>query len=99
MPGNSSVITGQTAPTTPDSVSADCLAGWLSGRLVSEHTPLSEVVAELERTYDVSIVPSEPELNDLTLTSTCEVSDEIDTVLSSLCLTLEGYEYEAGTML
>lgn len=90
-----SQIVGRLPPEPPGSVDADYLLGWLKGQLVFRKTPLSEIVAELERTYDVPILLANSHLGDLTMTA--EFADaSIDEILSSICLTLNiGYTVES----
>lgn len=48
---------------------------WLDGRLVFEHTPLSEVVEELARYHEVGFVFADPSLAKLTLSGTFYTGD------------------------
>lgn len=92
--GQRSQIGEDKKPLEPEEVDVDRLLGWLEGKLVFELTPLDEIIAELERTYDVQIDVDDAELASLTLTATFE-QVSIETVLSSICLTL-GTEYGYG---
>jgi len=48
---------------------------WLDGRLVFEHTPLSEVIEELARYHEVGFVFADPSLAKLTLSGTFDTGD------------------------
>lgn len=50
-------------------------AAWVEGRLVFEHTPLAEVVAELERHHPVRFVLADPLLARQTLSGSFEIAD------------------------
>lgn len=50
-------------------------SGWLDGRLTFNHTPLSQVVAELERHHDVHFVFSDVTLRNETLSGAFEAAD------------------------
>ena len=93
--GQMSQIVGQHSPEPPELVDAEYLLGWLNGRLIFKKTPLPEIVAELERTYDVSIVLHNSTLADLTMTAEFE-NASIEEILSSICLTLNiSYTYDS----
>lgn len=85
--GQMSKIIEAMPPLTPTTVNPDHLLGWLNGRLVFEETPLIEVVAELERYYDVSIriEIENPESRILTAQF---ANQSVESVLSSICLAL-----------
>ena len=89
--GQMSQITGNRRPQAPKSVDTERLLGWLEGRLVFEKTPLTEILDELERYYDVFIESADSELSHETLTATFNHLP-LETVLSSICLTL-GAQY------
>jgi len=92
--GQMSQITGNVPPQPPQNVDVDHLLGWLEAKIVFEKTPLAEIVAELERDYDVSIELGNSRLSQKTLTATFE-NLPIETVLSSICLTLNShYEFD-----
>jgi transmembrane sensor len=84
-------ITGNQPPQVPKRVDTERLLGWLEGRLVFEKTPLTEILDELERYYDVFIESADSELAQETLTATFDHLP-LETVLSSICLTL-GAQY------
>ncbi|AEG01904.1 FecR family protein [Methylomonas methanica] len=50
-------------------------ASWADGRLVFDHTPLAEVVAELERHHPVRFVFADPALARQTLSGSFEIAD------------------------
>jgi len=81
-------------PSLPENVDTDYILGWLEGRLVFEKTPLQEIIAELARTYDVSIEVKHSDLNEQTITATFD-NLPIETVLASICLTL-GVDFKTG---
>ncbi len=88
--GQMSRITGNVPPQPPQNVDVNHLLGWLEGKIVFEKTPLTEIIAELERDYDVSIELGNLRLSQKTLTATFE-NLPIETVLSSICLTLNSH--------
>ena len=63
------------------------MLGWLDGKIVFEQTNLAEVIAELQRVYDVSIELSNPALGQMTITGAFQ-NKPIESVLASICLTL-----------
>ncbi len=85
--GQMSQVFGHHAPEPPNSVDTKYLLGWLENRLAFEKTPLHEIIAELERFYDVSILLSDTTLANQTITAEFEDAS-IQDVLSSICLTL-----------
>ncbi|MFQ5640645.1 MAG: FecR family protein, partial [bacterium] len=74
-------------PETPTPVVSELLLDWLHGGLVFDHTPLSEIVAELQRFYDVPIELENAALSEYTITGTFR-DKPLATVLTSICLTL-----------
>jgi transmembrane sensor len=87
---------GQNNPEAPKSIDANHLLGWLEGKIVFEQAPLAEVVAELQRIYNVTIELSNPALGVNTITGSFH-NKPIETVLASLCLTLNlQYRQQAG---
>lgn len=85
--GQMSQVFDHHAPEIPKSVDTKYLLGWLENRLVFEKTTLSEIVAELERFYNVSILLSDTTSANHTITAEFEDAS-IQDVLSSICLTL-----------
>jgi len=69
-------------------VNADRLLGWLKGRLVFDKMPVSEIIGELERTFGASIEVKGVDLARKTVTAEFD-EPSFETVLSSLCLTLD----------
>jgi transmembrane sensor len=82
-----SSVRGQAVPEFPTEVPADYLLGWLEGRIVFDRTPLSEVVAELERVYGTTIELSDPDLGRGTITGSFE-NKQVEPVLTAICRTL-----------
>jgi len=92
--GQMSQVAGNVSPDPPEDVNVEHLLGWLKDRLVFEKTPLGEILDELERYYDISVKSMDPELDQKTITATFE-DESIETVLASLCLTLNAkFEYD-----
>ncbi len=71
----------------PESVDADRMLGWLEGRMVFDRAPVSEVLAELKRTLDVTVILEDADLASRTVTAEFD-KPAAETVLSSLCLSL-----------
>lgn len=72
----------------PESVDADHLLGWLDGKLVFDRAPVPEVLAEIGRTFDVTVDLDDAALAKRTVTADFE-HPSLETVLSSLCLSLD----------
>ncbi|MFZ5517536.1 MAG: FecR family protein [Candidatus Zhuqueibacterota bacterium] len=87
-----SCLDEKAAPTSPKTVDADFLLGWLKGRLVFERTPILEIIAELERRYNISIVMDNVDVKNETITASFD-SSSLETIFASLCLTL-GIQYK-----
>ena len=87
LKGQASSVMQNFDPGLPEEVNTDYLLGWMSGKLVFDETPLSEIVAELERFYDVPISVENSKLNSYTLTGSFKNRD-VDSVLTMICLTL-----------
>ncbi len=87
-----SCLDERAAPSAPQEVDADHLLGWLNGRLVFERTPMMEIIDELERTFSISVVTNNLDINDQTITANFETTS-LETVCASLCLTL-GIQYK-----
>ena len=85
--GQMSKVIGKSPPQPPANIDTHYSLGWLRGQLVFEKTPLSEIVDELQRKFDVSIVFADPSLTHRTMTADFEDAT-IDEILSSICLTL-----------
>jgi transmembrane sensor len=86
--GQMSKVIGQSPPQPPTDVDTHYSLGWLRGQLVFIKTPLSEIVDELQRKFDVSIEFADPSLTHRTMTADFEDAT-IDEILSSICLTLD----------
>jgi len=82
-----SVCSQQSAPTSPRRIDAGEALSWLEGRIVFDQTPLSEVVAELQRVYNVAIALANPALGENTITGSFH-DKPIESVLASICLTV-----------
>lgn len=82
-----SKIVKKNAPTKPSKVDADFLLGWLNGKLVFESTPLSEIVKDLERYYNVKVNLANNDISRLRLTGAFD-NEKIDSVLTKICLAL-----------
>ena len=80
-------IAKNSSPVAPQFVDSNYLLGWLDGRIVFEKTPLKEIIAELERSFDVTIVLEDVELQDHTITANFS-SSSLETMIESICLTL-----------
>ena len=85
--GQMSQIMGNQSPQAPRSIDTERFLGWMEGRLIFERTPLTEILDELERYYDVFIESADSELGQEALTATFDHLP-LETVLSSICLTL-----------
>lgn len=91
-----SCIAEQSAPTNPATVDANYLLGWLHGRLVFERRPMLEIIDEIERTYDISVLIENIDLEGKTITASFD-SSSIETIFASLCLTLDiHYKIDRG---
>ncbi len=82
-------------PSKPVIVDAELLTGWLKNILVFDKTPLSEIVAELQRYYGIQIELAQGDnLDNLELSG--EFSNRpAEEVVSLICLALDlNYEYD-----
>ncbi len=82
-----SICRNDAEPEPPNEVDSQKLLGWLQNKIVFEQTPLSEIVAELQRFYDVAIKLADPALDKVTLTGSFQ-DKPVEVVIESLCLTL-----------
>ncbi|MBN1997163.1 FecR domain-containing protein [candidate division KSB1 bacterium] len=92
-----SEISENQPPLKPWSVNAQELLGWRSGKLVFNHTKLSELAGEIGRWYDVDIFIKNKKLETKTITA---VFDRLPLkkVLYSISSTLDiQYKYENGS--
>ncbi len=86
--GQTSTVVGQNPPTPVQTSTSLAELAWLQNRLYFEKTSLNEVVAELERFYDISIHIENQRFASMTLTG--EFTDlSADSAIASICLTLE----------
>jgi transmembrane sensor len=86
--GEMAVIVGEAAPTAPMNVDVNAMLGWLEGKIVFVRTSFADILAELERRYDVSIDLQSPQIAEQTVTASFD-QVSLATVLRSLCLTVE----------
>ncbi len=82
-----SICRKNSVPETPIAVNVQKLIGWMHNRIVFERMPLTEILAELERFYDVDIELKSRALEDSSLTGTF-YDKPLETVLTSICMTL-----------
>lgn len=85
--GETSKVIASKSPADPTKVNTDKLLGWMDGKMVFENTSLSEITNEIERHYDIKITLENLELSKYNLTGTFD-NEEIDTVLTKICLAL-----------
>ena len=81
-----SQVVADASPLDSKPVQADRLIGWFEGKLIFEHCPFNEFVAEIERQYNTEIQIQSDNLKDLKLSGTFD-NLTIEQVLSSVCLT------------
>ncbi len=92
-----STIVRNEKPTVPKPVHASYLLGWLNNKLVFDKTPLSDVVDELERFYDIKLFMASENLKTYTLSGSFKNNDA-DSALTMICLALDlKYEKQNGT--
>ena len=90
-----SICRKSAVPNAPLTVDSERLLGWLQNRIVFERTPLTQIIAELQRIYDIRIELASRALGKNTLTGTFH-NKPIETVLTSICITLNlKYTYSA----
>lgn len=82
-----SICHRQNPPAVPTAINAEQVLSWLEGKIVFDQTPLTEVVAELQRVYNVTIELSNPTLGVQTITGSFH-HKPVASVLASICLTL-----------
>ncbi len=82
-----SKIVEKNAPTKPSKVDADFMLGWMNGKLVFDSTPLSEIVKDLERYYNVKVNLANNDITRLRLTGVFD-NEKLDSVLTKICLAL-----------
>ncbi len=94
-----SLIAKSYPPRAPKTVDAEYQIGWMEGRLLFEKVPLKDILDELERYYGVDIRLKDLSLEDKTMTAIFE-NRTLETVLSSLCLSLEtDYLYQSEELI
>ncbi|MGH7597970.1 MAG: FecR family protein [bacterium] len=83
-----SICRQQNPPEPLQTIDAGQLLGWLEGKIVFDQTSLTEVMAELQRVYNVTIELSDPALGQHTITGSF-LHKPLESVLASICLTLD----------
>ena len=79
---------GDQPPDQPQSIDAVQAIGWLDRKLVFVKTPVSEIVAELHRVYNIQIHVSDPDIEQLTITGTFDQQDAAS-IINDLCISLD----------
>ncbi len=87
MANQMSIRRMQEAPEAVRAIEAQYALGWLEGRIVFDQAALTEVVAELQRVYNVEIALAKPSLALNTITGSFN-RKPVESVLASICLTL-----------
>ncbi len=82
-----SSCSGNGPPTPPETVAANRLLGWRSGKLVFEAAPLREILAELQWKYNVTIVLDAPGAGEKTINAVFH-TPTLESVLRSVCESL-----------
>jgi ferric-dicitrate binding protein FerR (iron transport regulator) len=75
-------------PAPPVKADPDPQLGWMEGKLVFNHTPLAEIIEDIERFYDVEIFLQGSTLNSYSMTGSFKNS-KLDNVLNMICLALD----------
>lgn len=75
-------------PLTPQKVDSEYLLGWLKSEFVFYKTPLSEIIEDLERHYDISILLEDETRRMQTLTGSFK-NESPDSALKMICLALD----------
>lgn len=89
-----SFILADAPPIAVESVDAEYLIGWLNDRFVFYKTPLKEIIAEIQRRYDVKITISDNLSGMKSLTGSFN-QQSIDSTMASFCLALNlNYSFE-----
>ena len=84
-------------PSPPEPIDMDAATGWMDGRVHFVRTPISEVIMELERHYDVHIRYQGGDPRALTLSGAFH-DGSIETALTSICLTIDAnFHLEGNT--
>jgi len=70
---------------------------WKYKKLVCDQTPLHEVCSEIERTFGISFIFTDPSLSDITVTGVIDTQD-LKTVLRTIrLLTRHEFKFDGGT--
>ncbi len=83
-----SICWQQNPPEPPQTIDAGQLLGWMEGRIVFDQASLTEIVAELQRVYNVKIELADPALGQHTITGSF-FRKPLESVLASISLTLD----------
>lgn len=86
--GQMGLVSGTEILEKPKSVKIEKYLGWMENKLVFERKPVSEIIVELQRTYDTSIELIDSTLFDRTITATFD-DLSLESVISSLCIALD----------
>ena len=90
LPGQSTtVLADTTAPRRPVVVTLEHALAWRTGGLVFSNRPLVSVFNELERRFDIEIVPAGREVGSLSLVYLNPNPASAESVLSDICHTLD----------
>ncbi len=87
--GEMSEVKKDTLLIPPHKVDIEKFLAWRQGILKFDHTPLSDVLAEITRQYNVYCQLSEMSLGRQTLTGSFNSSEPFEDVISAICLTLD----------
>lgn len=95
LSGQTSFVSKDMEPAPPTNVDTDNMLAWINGKLIFNHTPLIEVIEELERCFNTKLILENSIDKNKTLTGTIDLFEnyDIDSVLSMICLTFQ-LEYE-----
>jgi len=90
-------VLNQNESLTKKPVSYANYPGWMHNQLVCKNTPLSEVCAEIERSFGIDFNFSDPALTEITVTGIIETSD-LNNVLSTISiLTQHEFKFDGDT--
>lgn len=73
---------------SPKSVEVEKYLGWRNNKFFFERTSLNEVMAEIERFYNVKVVFASDSLKKKTITGTFN-GNSLENIFSIICLTLD----------
>ena len=93
-PGQMSRVESQNAaPTHPEATDLNQALAWRTGRFVFVDAPLSEILAEMERRFDVSIRADADEVLDDRLTLAYDEPTSAETILEDIASSYSRYRY------